>query len=125
MSRTTSATWAACVKVGVATGLLDPDRLGVDERLRAEARELAAVAGVLGATERDLGRRLGHLVDVDHAALDLVGEALLLRVVLGPGAAAEAERGVVGDADGVVDVGGAEHQRHGPEQLLVVGAGVL
>ena len=60
-----------------ARPLLNPDRLRVDERLGPEARELAAVAGVLRPAERHLGRRLGDLVDVDHARLDLGGEPLL------------------------------------------------
>src|ERR1700712_380711 len=129
MSRTTSATWAACVKVGRSTTgsdpSLDPHRLRVDERLRAEARELAAVARVLGAAERDLRRRGRDLVDVHHAGLDLVDQPLRLARVLGPGATAEAEARVVGDGDRLVEVLRAEEQRHRTEELLVVRRGVL
>src|SRR5215210_3350731 len=99
---------------------VDPDGLGVDELADAEDGELAAVARVLHAAERDLGGGLGHPVYVDHSGLYLVHEAPLLVGVVGPRAGAEPEGGVVGDGYRLVDVPRAEERGYGTEDLLYV-----
>src|SRR5918998_315834 len=97
-----------------------PDRLRVHELVDAEMGELAAVARVLGAAERDLGRGLGHAVYVGHAGLQLVDEPLLLVRVVRPGRGAEAEVRVVGEGYGLVYAAHPEERGDGAEDLLPV-----
>src|ERR671917_441675 len=97
-----------------------PDRLRVHKLVDAEVGELAAVARVLGAAERDLRRGLGHAVYVGHAGLQLVDEPLLLVRVVGPGGGAEAEVRVVGEGYGLVYAAHPEERGDGAEDLLPV-----
>src|SRR3712207_9381587 len=71
-----------CHRAGALGALVDPDGLYVGEFVDTEMGELAPVARVLRAAEGDLRGGLGHPVNVNHAGLYLVYEALLLlRVV--------------------------------------------
>ncbi len=62
-----------------------------------------------------------HLVDEHHAGLKLVDEAFAFAFVGGPGAGAEAETAIVGEADGFVDVFHAKQHRDWSEKFLAVG----
>lgn len=76
------------------------------------------------SAEGEAGVAGDHGVEEDGSALELGDEALLLGGVAGPGAGGEAEGGVVGDLDGLVEVAGAEEHGDGAEELFAVdGAG--
>src|ERR1039458_4676301 len=98
--------------------------LNVDKLTKSAGTKFATVSRSLHAAERQ--SRIGryHRVDEDHAGFDLVDEAGLLGVVGGPDTGAETEFGIVGDADGVVDVVGAKQDGHGSEEFFDVGGGI-
>ena len=72
----------------------------------------------LDAAEGGSGGGGQHLVDRDHAGFEIGDEAGFLRLFGSPHRRAEAERDVVGNGDGVVEVGGAEQHGDGAEQFL-------
>src|SRR5437763_1516876 len=76
----------------LALCLLDPDGLDVHKFADAEDAQLAPVAGVLDAAERQA--RIGghHRIDENQPRFDLLDEALALGRVVRPRAAAETER---------------------------------
>src|SRR5208283_1436331 len=84
--------------------LRDRHRLYIHELADAVGGEFAAVAGLFDAAEGDSRIRGDHLVDEDHARFEFVDEALAFAVVFRPGAGAEAEAAVVGEADGFINV---------------------
>ena len=102
-----------------------PHGLGVAERADAQAGEFAAVAGSLDAAEPEFGVGHRHPVDEDLAGLDVVDEALLLGLVVGPGVGPQPEGGGVGDLDGFVDARGAVHRGDRAEDLFGVERHVL
>ena len=59
-------------------------------------------------------------VEEDGAALERGGEAALLVAAGGPDGGGEAEWGVVGDGDGIVDVSDAEEHCDGAEDLFAI-----
>ena len=69
----------------------DADELLVDELVGREQAHLARGAGALDAAERQLGRVGEDEVDVDHAGVDLVGDARGLLLVGREDVRAEAE----------------------------------
>src|SRR5829696_5116962 len=80
--------------------------------------ELAAVAGLLEATEGG-GDAHGRVrVDRDHAALDRTGRAQRLRAVPRPYRAREAVDGLVREPDRLLLIAERDHGRHRPEDLL-------
>jgi len=79
------------------------------------------VSGLLDSAERDAGIGGDHLVDEDHPGLEFVDEAFALAVVGGPGAGAEAEAAVVGEADGLVDIFDAEQRGDRTEEFFAIG----
>src|SRR5580658_3289321 len=92
---------------------LNPD--GLDIRKLADsvdAAKLAAVPGPFYAAERHTGIRHHHLVDEDHAGVDLIGEAVAFGGIVRPGACSEAETAVVGERDSAVNVFDAENAGH-------------
>ena len=95
-----------------------PNRLDVDELADAIFAEFASVSGVLDAPERQA--RIGHHHAVHEylPCLDLVDQSRALRSIVGPHARAEAERGVVREADGLAGVAHPEQGRDRPEELL-------
>src|SRR5207248_3716479 len=97
----------------------------VDELADAVLRELAAVARLLDAAERQPRIRLHQAVDEHGARLDLGRQALGPRVVPGPERRAQAELRVVGQAYRVRLVLGADHRGHRPERFLVEGRHAL
>src|SRR5262249_46927272 len=102
-----------------------PDGLGVAELANAQAGQFAAVAGALDAAEAQLRAGHRHPVDEHLAGLDVVDEALLLGLVVGPGVGPQPEGGGVGDLDGLVDVGGAVWGGDRAEHLFGVERHVL
>ena len=72
----------------------------------------------LDAAEGGSGGGGQHLVERDHAGFEVGDEAGLLGRVARPHRRAEAERDVVGEGDGIVEVGGAEQHGDGAEQFL-------
>ncbi len=79
------------------------------------------MAGTFYATERDAGIGGDHFVDEDHAGFEFVDETFALAVIVSPGAGAEAEAAVVGEADGFVDIFDAEERGDGAEELFAIG----
>src|SRR5262245_39963155 len=75
--------------------------LHVDEFFDAVAAELASVAGVLDAAERQPRIGSDERVHEGRARVEGAGDALAAGGVAGEDGGAEAEAGVVGDADGV------------------------
>src|SRR5579863_9924380 len=99
----------------------DADQLLVDELIGPVAAELAPEARRLDAAEREL-RTIGpDDVHVDHAGLDLVGDALGLRGVGREQVGAEPEASVVGDPDGLILRAHLVDLRNRAEQLVLVG----
>src|SRR5271156_6784458 len=82
--------------------LCDPHRLGVHELADADCSQLAAVAGLLHAPERNARVGGDHLIDKNHSRLEFVDEALAFFVVVGPGAGAQTETNIICDADGFI-----------------------
>src|SRR6267154_4911488 len=103
----------------------DVDQLAVDELAEAELGELAAVARILDAAERQLGRSPGGMIDEGHSAFDAPGELLAALEIRGKDRAAEAERRRVRDLDrfllGLDDI----ERDDGTEELLGVDRIVL
>src|SRR6476469_8242926 len=69
----------------------DVDELFVDEFLDAEVGELVAVAGDLGAAERQVRLEPSRVVDVHHAGLDALGDLDAMRDVAGEHRPAQTE----------------------------------
>ena len=78
------------------------DKLFVDEFLDAHVAELAAIARVLDAAERQFGIGPVEVVDEQHPGIDAAGDAQTARFVLRPHRAPQTEVGVVGQRDGFV-----------------------
>src|ERR1051326_8911988 len=93
---------------------------GFDVRELSDAvnAQLSAEAGGFHAAEGQA--RIGghHFIDEHHTGFDLVGEALALLRIIGPGAGAEAKPAVVDDGDRLIDIFDAKHTRHRTEQLF-------
>ena len=104
----------------VGFGRAHPHRLDVRELLDPVLGQLAPVARALHAAERQARVRGDHPVDEHEARLDLLGELLASLDVGGPDGRAEAEVGVVGDAQRLVGVADPDHRRDRAERLLVV-----
>ena len=98
----------------------DPDELLVDELVRREKAHLARGARALHAAERQLRRVGEHDVDVDHAGVDLVGDARSLRLVGREDVRPEPERRVVRDRDRLVLVRDLVDDADRAEELLAV-----
>src|SRR3954463_6670220 len=96
-----------------------PHRLHVDELAQADRRELAAVPRRLHPAEGQPRVGLDHAVDEDLPRPEVVREPLDLLRIPRPRARSQAEPGRVGERDRLADVLGAEHGRHGSEDLLV------
>src|SRR5690554_3772248 len=75
------------------------DELLVDELRRTEATHLAANPAVLHPAERQLGTIGKHHVDVNHARIDLLGDAPRLLRIAREHVRAQPERGTVRDLD--------------------------
>src|SRR5260370_36543171 len=86
--------------------------------------EFAAIAGMLHSTEGHARVRGHHGVDEDLAGLDFVNELVLLLLVVGPHAGAEAEDGVVRQMNGRINVRYGEEHGDGSEDFLTVGWGI-
>src|SRR5688572_4050888 len=116
---------ATCaVPPGLAEADVDVLDAGVEPH--GVAPLLGADAGLLPAGERRLRERHGVLVDADHAALEVAGEAVGGAEVLRPHAVEEAEVGVVGELERLVRRGERHHRQDGAEDLLAPhGAGGL
>ncbi len=93
---------------------------GVEELAHAGGGELASVAGAFDAAEGQAWIAGDHGVEKDAAALKLGDETLLLGGVSGPSGGGEAEGGVIGDLDGLVDVLNAEEHGDGAEELFAI-----
>src|SRR5271166_5004262 len=98
--------------------------LNVHKLTNSAGTQFAAIPRALHAAEwkSRIGRY--HTIDEDHAGFDLVDEAGLLGGVGGPDTGAQAEFGIVGDADGVVDSFGSKQDGHGSEEFFAVSGGV-
>src|SRR5664280_3192324 len=83
------------------------------------------MARVLHAAERNTGIGGDHLVDENHAGLEVTNEAFLFGGNVGPDAGAEAETAVVREADSFVDVFHAEVRGDRAEELLAVGGRIF
>src|SRR5580698_3037341 len=105
--------------------LLHHNRLHVDELANAVYAQLAAVTRILYAAERQAWIGSHHTVDEYHSGLDLVHELLLLGFVIGPGAGAQPEVGIVGQPDRVIDSLGAQQYGNWAEHLFGVGRRAL
>src|SRR6202040_1039573 len=101
-------------------GSLHVDRLDVDELADAERAELAPVAGLFEAAERQ--PRVGAHEVVDEAAprLEPAGDRLAAAGVAGEDGGAEAEDRVVGHPDRLLLAVHGDERRHRPEQLFLV-----
>src|ERR1700691_2225467 len=99
----------------------DPHSFDIHEFSDAVGGEFAAVAGTFYTAERDACVGGGHFVDEDHAGFEFVDEALAFGGVGGPGAGAEAEAAVVGEADGFVNIFDAEQGGDGTEEFFAIG----
>ena len=108
-----------CV-AGSAGPSADADELAVHELLHAQASELTAETGALGAAEGQLGALGADAVDEHHARLQAVGHAQGLRRVGGEDVRAQSVGGVVGELDRRLLVGDAVHHGDRAEQLLAV-----
>lgn len=106
---------------GRALQVANPDCFGVGEFADAVGAEFAAVAGGFHAAERETGVGGDHGIDEDQAGFEVVDEALALGGIVGPGAGAQAEAAVVGDAQGVINVFHAENAGDGAEEFLAIG----
>src|SRR5262249_26409836 len=93
------------------------DRLGLEILLHAVAAPLAAVAGLLVATERR-GALIRHALQVDVAGADLAADLARALDRAGRDIAREAIGRVVGDLDRVRLVLGAEDCQHRSEDFL-------
>jgi len=76
----------------------------------------SAVAALLVAAHRRVAARPAR-IHLDSSRADALGDRKARREVVGVNAAGEAERAVVGDGDGLIDVTIAEHRKDGAEQL--------
>src|SRR5438128_1028142 len=81
----------------------DPDRLRIRELANSLFGQLAAIAGGLDAPEGKPRVALHHAVDEYLPGVELVHQAIDLLRILGEGGGAQAELGVVGERDGVVE----------------------
>jgi serine/threonine-protein kinase len=107
--------------VGSSTGFrkMSPsNHLLVGELTEAEGAELAAHAGLLHAAERTTRVRHDHLVHEHHTGVESLDALRGQGGIAGPHTRPQSERRVVGLDEGRLDVGHAEHGRHGTEQLL-------
>ena len=101
--------------------LRHPHRFGVQELSNADQPELSAVPGMFNAAERDARVRGYHLVDEDHSGFEFVDEALLFFFVVGPGAGAQAEADIIGQANGLILILYPEDGGHRAEEFFTVG----
>src|SRR2546426_244991 len=76
--------------------------------------------GLLDPAERDTRVRGYHLIDENHAGLELVDEALAFVLIVGPGTRAQPEAGVVSDADRLVQIFHTKQRGHRTKKLLPV-----
>ena len=83
------------------------------------------MAGGFHAAERETGVGGDHGIDEDHAGFEFVDEALALGRIVGPGAGAEAEAAVIGDAQGLINIFHAENAGDGAEEFLAIGGGIF
>src|SRR5476651_2437083 len=100
----------------------DPDGLDVDELADAFAGELAPVASLLDAAERQARIALYHSVDEHRTGLQLGRELLLLGQIVGERSRAQSERGVVGLLDGLIQALDAHDRSDRSEDLLPPGS---
>src|SRR5664279_1427080 len=97
------------------TELSHHHRLYIDEFANSPGAQLATVPRSFYAAEGQARIGRDHTIDEDHAGVDLIDESLLLGGVARPGAGAESEARIVGQADGLVDSLGAQQHRHRTE----------
>src|ERR1700733_2186474 len=83
------------------------------------------MARMLHAAEGNARIGRDHLVDEDHAGLEVANKTFLFGGEVGPDAGTEAETAVVGDADRFIDVFHAEEGGDRSEELLAVGGRIL
>src|SRR5438128_4034928 len=95
--------------------LADSDQLLVDELVCAVLAELAPPAGPLDAAEWQLGAVGTNDVDVDHAGVNVVGNAVGLLGIGREQVGAEPERGVVCQVDRLLFRPDAVDDRDRPE----------
>jgi hypothetical protein len=69
--------------------------------------------------------RSDHLIDENHARLKFSDEPLALGLIACPGAGAQAEAAVVGEADGFIDILDSKQQRDRPKKFLIICGRVL
>ena len=105
--------------IGFGEVFCDDDGLGVEELSHAGGGEFPAVAGTLGATEREARIAGDGSVEEDGSGLEFDGEALAFSIIGGPGAGGEAEGRVVGEGDGFVEGGDAEEQGDGAKEFFL------
>src|SRR3954467_13073843 len=94
---------------------LAPDGFHVHEFAEPPWPELASIPGMLDAAEREARVGRDHPVDEHRAGFEIPDEAIGLRAIPSPGRRREAERRVVRDANGVIEITGAKHRRHRTE----------
>src|SRR5512143_703407 len=102
-----------------ATSSSELQRLGLEELLEPEGAELAADARLLVATERR-DRVEPSAVDVDLTGLHPAGERGRPLLGLRPDRTREAVGRAVGDRQGLVLVGVADHRQDWAEDLLLL-----
>src|SRR6476646_5100599 len=99
----------------------DANQLFVHELLDAHAGELASVAGVLDAAERQVRCRPGRVIDEHHARVDAARHAFAARNILGEDRAPQPEFRVSGERHRLVLVLDSEEKRDRPEEFLPKG----
>src|SRR3989338_2706037 len=112
------------IKNSVEFILPNPHRLRVHEFMHPQSRQLAPVARGFYAAERQARVGFDYGVDEGAAGLDMRRQLFGARRILAPDRRAEAEAGLVGDAQRIRFARGADHARHRAEQFFVPGAGV-